>query len=119
MATRAKAGEVTSGGWRPVAGSKFPDIYDFAKKKKPLIGIVSSVKTVSIRRGKKLVQSRIAYIVDSDGVLWGVWQSAALEGFFQQMKKGQEVKIEYRGLKKIKGQKNAMKDFITFTRAAK
>lgn len=105
-------------GWKPIAGSRFPDIFDF-KKKKELVGHVSQVKTVSIRRGKKLVQSKIAYIVDSDGVLWGVWQSAALEGFFGEIKKGMEVKIQYRGLLKIKGQKNPMKDFVTFARVAK
>lgn len=104
-----------SGGWKPVQGSKFPDIFDF-KKTPQFEGHVSQVKKVSIRRGKKLVQSRIAYIVDKDGVLWGVWESAALGALFSSMKKGQQVRIRYNGLKKIRGQKNPMKDFSSWTR---
>lgn len=98
--------------YKIVQSGSFPDIYDFTKHN-VLEGTVSQIKTVTTRRGKKLDKSRIAYIANTDGEVFGVWESAALREFMGQIKKGDEVFIRFNGLKKIKGQKNPMKDFTT------
>jgi hypothetical protein len=99
-------------GFVRVTMGNFPDIHEF-KKTPMLIGTITELKTVETKRGKKLVESRIAYVADENngGELKGVWESAALHGFFDQVKVGDRICLIYKGMKPIKGQKNPMHDY--------
>lgn len=126
MATKAKAkapqGIASPKGFTRVSTGNFPDSYDF-KINATLTGTVTEIKTVTTTKKEKgkMVRSstRIAYVVDSEGVVHGLWEKAALRGLFDALEKkkkkgvGSRVWITLRGMKKIPGQKQPMYDFDT------
>lgn len=108
-------GATIPAGFKRVLTGNFPDVFDF-RTTATLQGTVSEIKNVQTKRGKKMVESRIMYVADKDGALYGVWESAALAGLFNELgknPKGRKVWIHYKGEKKIKGQANPMHDFET------
>jgi len=50
--------------------------------------------------------------VKTDKETVAVWESAALRALFDEVEPGAEIFIQYKGEKKIKGQKNPMHDFV-------
>lgn len=97
-------------GFKAISG--FGGSWDF-KKEKVLVGVVVSFKTIDSQykddRGKPKKQ-RLATIRRADGSEVTVYESGALKPLFD-LKKGTKIAIAFRGLKKIKGRKQPMKDF--------
>ena len=97
-------------GFKAISG--FGGSWDF-KKERVLIGNVVGFKTIDSQykddRGKPKKQ-RIATIRRADKTEVSVFESGALRPLFD-LKKGTKVAIVFRGLKKIKGRKQPMKDF--------
>lgn len=104
-------------GFRRLETGNFPPVHDFTKAAE-LQGTVNSIKTVEVKTGRKVDKTRIMYVADENGVLVSVWESAALEGLFDEAKPGDEVYIQYTGPIKIKGRKQPMKGFQTAIRPA-
>lgn len=98
-------------GFRQVNSGNFPPNHDF--KKNPILqGEVTEIKTVAVKIGRKPKDTRLMIIADENGVLTSVWESAALEGLFEEAKKGDEVYIQFTGMITIKGRQQPMKGFV-------
>lgn len=97
-------------GFKAIAG--FGGFWDF-KKEKVLVGVFVGFKTIDSQykddKGKPKKQ-RVATIRRADGSEVSVFESGALRPLFD-LKKNTKVAIAFRGLKKIKGRKQPMKDF--------
>lgn len=95
-------------GYERVQRGNFPDTWDFHKKgNEVLSGVVQQIKTAQTKNG----ETRLMYVADSDGQLWSVWDSAALEGLFNDARPGDSVFIRFKGMISVKGRKQKMKDF--------
>lgn len=80
--------------------------------KPTLIGIWGGVRTINVKRGRKMEEQRVATARDSaDGVLYTVWESALLTPLFDEADEGDEVAIVYKGLGKAKTGQNPPKLF--------
>lgn len=97
-------------GFKAISG--FGGSWQF-KTEKTLVGSVVGFKTIDSQykddRGKPKKQ-RIATIRRADGTEVSVFESGALRPLFD-LKRGTKVAIIFKGLKKIKGRKQPMKDF--------
>ena len=100
-------------GARRVAGGNFPPLHDF-EKNPVLTGTVEDIKTIQVKIRRKVEDTRIMYVADDDGVVESVWESAALEALFNEVKKGSVVWIAYTGLIDIKGRPQPMKGFDAY-----
>lgn len=111
MARKAKSPE----GWRKVSTGSFPANHDF-KKKAILEGIIQEKRKIPQKRGKKTEEVFVLHIADHEtGEITAVWESAALAAFMEEVKPGQYVKIESKGVTKLKGKKT-LKQFDVFIR---
>lgn len=98
-------------GFRRVESGNFPPLHDF-KKQAELIGECNAIKTIKTQKRGKVAETRIMYVADNDtGELVSVWESAALEGLFDEAQPGMQVWIKFTGLIKIKGRQMPMKGF--------
>lgn len=98
-------------GFRQISGGNFPPVHDF-KKVAILEGVVQEIKTIATKIGRKAQDTRLMVIADTDGVLTSVWESAALGGLFDEVKKGDTVHIQFTGMVEVKGREQKMKGFI-------
>lgn len=72
-----------------------------------LIGEWGGVRTISVKRGRKTEEQRLATVRDeADGVLYTVWESALLTPLFEEAEQGDRVAIKYLGLGKAKPGQN-------------
>lgn len=97
-------------GYRRTAGN-FPQIHDF-KKEPILTGIVQEIKTVAMKMRGKASETRIMSVAQHEtGEISAVWESAALQGLFDEAKKGDDVFIKFTGMIRVKGRAQPMKGF--------
>jgi hypothetical protein len=75
------------------------------------------VRTVESGTGKNKRESRVVTIKSDDGVLFDVWESAALRGFFEKIEDGMSVAIAFQGYRDI-GRPQPMKVFQAGIREA-
>lgn len=121
-ASKVKAGELAAAsklpaGYESVQGAGFPDNHDFEKS--PILqGTVTDVKTVSVKKGRKMEDTQLMTVADSDGVISAVWNSAGLKELFSKVKKGDSVFIEFLGMIPLKG-KQSMKKYSIGHKPAK
>jgi hypothetical protein len=100
-------------GARKIEGGNFPPLHDF-EKNPVLTGTVTEVKTIQVKKRKKMEETRIMYVADDDGVVESVWESAALEKLFDEVKKGEKIWIAFTGMIQIKGRQQPMKGFDAY-----
>jgi hypothetical protein len=117
---RAKAGKVTRGGkglqlpsgFKAISGGGMAQTWDYMRQK-TLVGTIKSFHTVASSykddKGKPKKQ-RNAVVEQKGGEQVTVWESAGTRPVFD-LKKGAKIAIVFRGLVKIKGRKEPMKDF--------
>ena len=102
----------TEGGYRKVASGSFAPNWDY--KKEPILeGKVISKKKVPFKRGKKTEEVFVIEVAQATGEIVNVWESHATAALMEEVKIGQGVKIEFKGVKKLKGKKT-LKEFETF-----
>lgn len=99
--------------YRKISGGSFPENWDY-KKNPLLVGKVTEKKKVPFKRGKKTEEVFVVSVAQQDtGEIVTVWESHALGAFMDEVKQGDEVKIEFKGVRKMKGKKT-LKDFDAF-----
>jgi hypothetical protein len=100
-ATKAKNATETQlpVGYKPIRG--FAERWDYDAQ--PAVeGEWGEVRTVEIKRGRKVEEGRVCDLVQDDGVSLAIWESAGLRGLFEQAEPGQRVYIRYDGLGTIR-----------------
>jgi len=76
----------------------------------PLLqGTWGKVRTIQVKRGKKMEEARVCDVETDDGKRYTVWDSAGLRGLFDAADEGTEVFIQYEGLGVAKKGQNAPK----------
>lgn len=78
-----------------------------------LAATVKKVKTVTVTRKDEEVDCRLAVVVDPEGELFLLWESANLERFFDDLKPGMQILVNYTGEADLGGSKK-MKMFDAF-----
>jgi len=82
----------------------------------PLEGVIRSIRTIHVRRGKEMVKSRLMTLL-ADEEICTVWESAALSGLFDVARVDDQVRIEYLGEVEMPPPKSPMKDYRVFVKA--
>lgn len=90
--------------------SEFASFHKFTKSESSVQGKILQFKKIA-DKFKKGEKKNIMILEKEDGSVVSVSESAALRGLFDKDNIGKEVYIKYIGDIKIKGQKNAMKNF--------
>ena len=76
-----------------------------------LVGEWKGVRTIEVKRGRKMEEQRLATVLTDDGRLITVWESAMLRTLFDEAEEGDRVAIVYQGLGKAKPGQNPPKLF--------
>lgn len=74
-----------------------------------LQGTWGKVRTIEVKRGKKMESARVCDVETEDGKRYTVWDSAGLRALFDTADEDTEVYIEYQGLGIAKKGQNAPK----------
>mgnify|MGYP003120162244 CR=1 FL=1 len=70
------------------------------KKDPPLYGDVQKIKQASVVRRGKSEETRLAIVTNETGT-YTLWESAALEDFFNKLELGMFVYIAYEGMEEL------------------
>jgi len=100
-------------GYTMPASAQVPN-WDF-EKKKTLVGDLVSIKIVTkkkVRKGEKKT-TRLMIVREENGNLLQVWESKALEGLFDEAKKGRGLYLRFDGYAKKEKGRMPMKLFTT------
>lgn len=81
-----------------------------------LQGEWGKVRTITVKRGKKMEEQRVCDVTVDDGKRYTVWESAMLAPLFNDCEEGTEVYIAFEGYGKAKAGQNAPKLFTVATR---
>jgi hypothetical protein len=116
--TKPEAMKVPAG-YREIAGSR-SDVWTPKAVGEFIEGVVTEVKAVKTKKGKKTIESRLMTLAGDTGAN-AVWMSAALQQALGKEKVliGRQFMIVYEGLQRIKGQGNPMKRFRVFEKETK
>ena len=76
-----------------------------------LVGEWKGVRTIEVKRGRKMEEQRLATVLTDDDRLITVWESAMLRDLFDTAEEGDRVAIIYHGLGKAKPGQNPPKLF--------
>lgn len=76
-----------------------------------LVGEWKGVRTIEVKRGRKMEEQRLATVLTDDERLITVWESAMLRDLFDTAEEGDRVAIVYQGLGKAKPGQNPPKLF--------
>lgn len=104
-------------GYTPVSAGSFGETWDY-EAHNTLTGTVSGpVVEMELGNGKNKRTARFVTIIGADdGVIYTVWDSAALHSFFDVLTDGLEVSIVFRGFVDV-GKELPMKSFVGGIRA--
>lgn len=73
-----------------------PVAWDFEKN--PILqGTVLNIKVIPRTRDGEVTKQKVAQVRDDDGVIHSFWESAALIGFFDELKPGKQIWVKYLG----------------------
>lgn len=101
-------------GFTAIASGSFGDVWDYENH--PVLvgkvtGDVRSVTQKAKRKGEKDRESRVITVKsEADGKMYTVWESAALEEFFNHVQRGMRVAISFHGFRDV-GRPQPMKVF--------
>jgi hypothetical protein len=82
-----------------------------------LQGVWGKVRTIQVKRGKKMEDARLCDVETEDGQRFTVWESAVLAPLFNDCEAGTEVYIAFEGYGVAKKGQNAPKLFTVATRS--
>src|SRR5882672_3813412 len=105
------AGVTLPPGFNAINTNEYGQRWDFEEK--PILqGICAAApRDVPQGTGKNKRTTRVIDIKGSDGSTTAVWESAALQGFFDEVKKGSKVAIAFQGYRDV-GRPQPMKVFV-------
>jgi len=101
-------------GFTAIATSSFGDVWEYEKH--PVLvgkvtGDVRSITQKAKRKGEKPRDTRVITVKsEADGRLYTVWESIALEEFFNHVQRGMRVALTFHGLRDV-GRPQPMKVF--------
>jgi len=81
-----------------------------------LQGTWGKVRSIQVKRGKKMEDARVCDVETDEGKRYTVWDSAGLRALFDTADEGTEVYIAYEGLGTAKKGQNAPKLYTVATR---
>jgi hypothetical protein len=81
-----------------------------------LQGTWGKVRTITVKRGKKMEDAKVCDVETEDGKRYTVWESAGLRALFENADEGTEVYIEFQGFGTAKKGQNAPKLYTVATR---
>lgn len=101
-------------GFTAIASGSFGDVWDY-EKHPVLVGIVTGdVREVEQKAKRKGEQNRTSRVIsvksEADGKIYTVWESAALEEFFNHVQRKMRVAITFHGYRDV-GRPQPMKVF--------
>lgn len=99
-------------GYRMVVSAELPDPWDFGKRP-TLEGTVQSIQHVKATGKEGTRQTRVAHITNKDGT-FGLWECATLTPFFDELKDGDSVLVQFEGLGEAKPGRSAPKLYNAF-----
>lgn len=101
-------------GFTAIASSEFGEIWEYESHPVlvgKVMGDVRSVTQKAKRKGEKDRETRVISVKsEADGRLYTVWESVALEEFFNHVRRGLRVAITFHGLRDV-GRPQPMKVF--------
>lgn len=101
-------------GFTAIASGQFGDVWEYEKH--PVLvgkvtGDVRSITQKAKRKGERERETRVITVKsEADGKLYTVWESTALEEFFNHVRRGMRVAITFHGLRDV-GRPQPMKVF--------
>ena len=106
-------------GYEIIPLSDMEEAFKFTEENPYIEGEIQGIKTVTIKRGKKMEDARIMGIKTAEGKLCGVWESAKLARLFDMVESDlkkktpqfSEVFIHFTGLIEMGKGKQPMRDF--------
>lgn len=116
--TRAPKGDYTKvalpEGFTAIASGQFGDIWEYEKHPVlvgKVVGDVRSITQKPTKKGEKPRETRVITVrSEADGKTYTVWESTALEEFFNHVRRGMRVAITFHGLRDV-GRPQPMKVF--------
>ena len=101
-------------GFTAIASGSFGEVWDYENHPVLVGKVMGDVRTVTQkakRKGEKDRESRVITVKsEADGKLYTVWESAALEEFFNHVQRGMRVAISFHGYRDV-GRPQPMKVF--------
>lgn len=101
-------------GFTAIASNEFGDIWEYENHPVLVGKVLGDVRTVTQkakRKGEKDRETRVITIrSEADGKIYAVWESTALEEFFNHVRRGLRVAITFHGLRDV-GRPQPMKVF--------
>lgn len=101
-------------GFTAIASGSFGDVWDYENH--PVLvgkvtGDVRSITQKAKRKGEKDRETRVITVKsEADGKMYTVWESAALEEFFNHVQRGMRVALSFHGFRDV-GRPQPMKVF--------
>jgi hypothetical protein len=114
MAKKQAKKIVVPEGYRVKVTAELPEAWDF-KKVPTLRGTVQAIQRVTINSKEGPRDTRVAHVTNKDGT-FGLWESATLIPFFNDLKEGQDVIVEYEGEGEAKPGRSAPKLFTAMVK---
>jgi hypothetical protein len=101
-------------GFTAIASGSFGDVWDYENHPVLVGKVTGDVRTVNQKprkKGEKPRETRVITVKsEADGKLYTVWESTALEEFFNHVARGMRVAITFHGLRDV-GRPQPMKVF--------
>jgi len=101
-------------GFTAIATGSFGDVWEYEKHPVLVGKVTGDVRTITQkakRKGEKPRDTRVITVKsEADGRLYTVWESIALEEFFNHVQRGMRVAITFHGLRDV-GRPQPMKVF--------
>jgi len=101
-------------GFTAIASGSFGDVWDYENHPVlvgKVVGDVRSITQKAKRKGEKDRESRVITVKsEADGKIYSVWDSAALEEFFNHVQRGMRVALSFHGYRDV-GRPQPMKVF--------
>lgn len=116
--TRAPKGDYTKvelpAGFTAIASTQYGEVWEYEKHPVlvgKVMGDVRSVTQKALRKGEKPRDTRVITVrSEADGKVYAVWESTALEEFFNHVMRGMRIAITFHGLRDV-GRPQPMKVF--------
>jgi hypothetical protein len=101
-------------GFTAIASGSYGDIWEYEKHPVLVGKVIGDVRTITQKPDKKGAKPRETRVItvksEADGKVYTVWESTALEEFFNHVRRGMRIAITFHGLRDV-GRPQPMKVF--------
>jgi len=102
-------------GFAPVMNGEFGEEWEYTATPLLVGAIVGEIRSMVVGKGRSAHETKVVNVAnDEDGVIYAVWESAALRGWFEAIGKvpeGTRVAVAFQGYRDV-GKPEPMKVFV-------